>query len=179
MSKQPRSCFISGQALRALRTHQGVTAQALADALGVHRTTIHRWEKGSTQPSPLQILQLGQILQQDVERFFDDSEGAHMCIIDRELALVPLDKLQAYTQLALRSFSLDELQARAKRLAYDRLIRLVDGARPAALEIQYLRECLGSAFRPVPPKTIVNSDQQRHCEKRPRARVGTRRKREA
>lgn len=158
MSRQPRTCFISGQALRAIRTHHGTTVQGLAEALGVHRMTITRWEKGATQPSPLQILQLSQVLQQDVECFFDDQDGAQMCIVDHELALVPLDKLQAYTQIALRSFSMEELQRRANQLAYDRLIRLLEGARPAALEIQYLRDCLGSAFSPMPPRSIVGSE---------------------
>lgn len=74
-----------------------------------------------------------------------------MCITDSELALIPLEQLQQYTQVALRSFSLEDLLSRAQGFAYQRILELLDGAVPCALEIQQLRSSLGAAFQPVPP----------------------------
>jgi transcriptional regulator with XRE-family HTH domain len=36
---------------RAIREEAGLSLAELADAIGVHRTSIHRWEKGSRRPS--------------------------------------------------------------------------------------------------------------------------------
>lgn len=39
--------------IRALRTSLGWTQERLARELGVSWTTVNRWERGKTEPSPL------------------------------------------------------------------------------------------------------------------------------
>ena len=52
----PASFWLDGPGLRKLREKAGISAQALADLLGVHRTTVCRWESGEIAiPKPAQI----------------------------------------------------------------------------------------------------------------------------
>jgi transcriptional regulator with XRE-family HTH domain len=41
-----------GTILRALRESKGLTVQAAAEAIGVHRATIYAWEAGDKLPEP-------------------------------------------------------------------------------------------------------------------------------
>lgn len=48
--------------LRSLRQAQGLTVLALAEAVGVSKVTIWKWEKGDTQPRARMIPQLAKAL---------------------------------------------------------------------------------------------------------------------
>lgn len=47
---------------RKIRADAGLTQQRLADALGVDRTTLARWETGATRPHPAQLKRWTEIL---------------------------------------------------------------------------------------------------------------------
>lgn len=51
-----------GRAIRAQRTLVGMSQQALADACGVHQTTVSRWEHGLQAPSHHNIPAIAQAL---------------------------------------------------------------------------------------------------------------------
>jgi DNA-binding transcriptional regulator YiaG len=47
---------------RAIRVAAGVSQQRLADELGVHWTTLARWERGERQPRPKQRVAYAELL---------------------------------------------------------------------------------------------------------------------
>lgn len=56
--KQPQI----GKFIRELRQEIGLTQEKFAALLGVTWLTVNRWENGRTQPSPLAIKQIEEIL---------------------------------------------------------------------------------------------------------------------
>jgi len=56
--------------IEAARTAQGLSRQALADAVGVHYQTIGYLERGEYSPSLALALRLGQVLKAGVEELF-------------------------------------------------------------------------------------------------------------
>jgi len=56
--------------IEAARTAQGLSRQALADAVGVHYQTIGYLERGEYSPSLALALRLGQVLKARVEELF-------------------------------------------------------------------------------------------------------------
>jgi putative transcriptional regulator len=53
-----------------LRTKQGITQEALADALGVSRQTVIAIERGNYAPSILLALKIGAFFKMPIERIF-------------------------------------------------------------------------------------------------------------
>ncbi len=56
--------------LKALRQERGMTQQALADALGVSRQTVHSIEAGKYDPSLPLAFKIAQVLQRSIEQIF-------------------------------------------------------------------------------------------------------------
>lgn len=56
--------------LKALRQERGMTQQALADALGVSRQTVHSIEAGKYDPSLPLAFRIAQVLQRSIEQIF-------------------------------------------------------------------------------------------------------------
>ena len=56
-----------GMVLKKLRVESGLSQQAMADALHIHRATYSYYELGKTQPDFLRILEIAQILAIPVE----------------------------------------------------------------------------------------------------------------
>ncbi|MBV7542969.1 helix-turn-helix transcriptional regulator [Acidovorax sp. sic0104] len=56
--------------LKALRQDRGMTQQALADALGVSRQTVHSIEAGKYDPSLPLAFRIAQVLQRSIEQIF-------------------------------------------------------------------------------------------------------------
>jgi transcriptional regulator with XRE-family HTH domain len=59
----PNAAFSFGDMLQTLRRRQHLTQQTLAEALGIHRSTLIRWEQGDVLPdSKAMILELARYL---------------------------------------------------------------------------------------------------------------------
>jgi putative transcriptional regulator len=56
--------------LKALRQDQGMTQQALADALGVSRQTVHSIESGKYDPSLPLAFKISRLLARPIEEIF-------------------------------------------------------------------------------------------------------------
>lgn len=56
--------------LKALRQDRGMTQQALADALGVSRQTVHSIEAGKYDPSLPLAFKIARVLQRSIEQIF-------------------------------------------------------------------------------------------------------------
>lgn len=56
--------------LKTLRQDQGMTQQALAEALGVSRQTVHSIESGKYDPSLPLAFKIARQLQQPIEQIF-------------------------------------------------------------------------------------------------------------
>ena len=54
----------SAQLMRAVRKSLGLTQEKMAARLGVSFPTINRWENGRSQPSPLALQRIEQILEE-------------------------------------------------------------------------------------------------------------------
>ena len=60
--------------LRALRQDRGMTQQALADALGVSRQTVHSIEGGKYDPSLPLAFKIARVLQRSIEQIFEPED---------------------------------------------------------------------------------------------------------
>jgi putative transcriptional regulator len=56
--------------LKTLRQDQGMTQQALAEALGVSRQTVHSIESGKYDPSLPLAFKIARLLQRPIEQIF-------------------------------------------------------------------------------------------------------------
>lgn len=63
-----------GEKLKAARNAQRITQQALADRLGVHRSTIANYEIERRRPSLAELKELSQILHVDLNYLLEGSE---------------------------------------------------------------------------------------------------------
>jgi transcriptional regulator with XRE-family HTH domain len=158
MARPVRQTGINGARLRFLRQREQWSQSDLGTKLGVHRATLARWETGEADP-PYEIAeQLAEMFGVPPGFLFQvapvsDHEGENSgdVILDPFLRRVPLAKLQKYTApgLAVLGFSLRQLTHRLPKLAAERIQELVNGRKPTASEIQYLRDNLGPEFNPT------------------------------
>ena len=64
-----------GERLRALRKKAGLTQPELADLVGVHETTIRRWENNNDQPMPDSFSRLAKALNVSEAELLNDSQS--------------------------------------------------------------------------------------------------------
>lgn len=62
--------------LRVLRLQNNLTQQAMADILGINRSTYTKWELGDSEPQISTIIKLTKILKVDCNRLLT-GESAH------------------------------------------------------------------------------------------------------
>lgn len=62
--------------LRVLRLQNNLTQQAMADTLGINRSTYTKWELGDSEPQISTIIKLTKILKVDCNRLLT-GESAH------------------------------------------------------------------------------------------------------
>ena len=67
------------QRLRVLRKRVGLTQEELAHLIGVHETTIRRWEKGQQQPRVEEIRKLSQALQVSEDELLNGQSYENAC----------------------------------------------------------------------------------------------------
>lgn len=156
MAKPARNAGFNGMMLRQARRYNRMTQTELAAEVGVHRTTLVRWESGMSEPSPEQIEQLAVATSTPADWFMGEAAEAisfdDPCwLMDRFLATFPLHELQARTAAALKSLrrNINEI-ARLSFLPKDRILELLEGKKPNAREIQRLRDTFGQDFNPTP-----------------------------
>lgn len=58
-----------GQRIKALREERGISQEALAEALGVSRQAVAKWESGASRPSTGNLLALCRVLEVPLETF--------------------------------------------------------------------------------------------------------------
>lgn len=56
-----------GERITKLRKHKKINQNQLAQAMGVSRQAVSKWENGLSTPDPLKLIQLAQLLDTDVE----------------------------------------------------------------------------------------------------------------
>lgn len=62
------------QALKSRRTARGLTQEAVAEALGVSRQAVSKWENGSSEPSTANLLALAKLYGVDLEALLEGVE---------------------------------------------------------------------------------------------------------
>ena len=62
--------------LRAARFNAGMTSEELAEAAGVHRVTLSRWENGHASPTLEQLRLMAEALGVSVHSLIDDEVAA-------------------------------------------------------------------------------------------------------
>ncbi|ODT79829.1 hypothetical protein ABS71_00685 [bacterium SCN 62-11] len=158
MARPVRHTGINGARLRYLRRKEQWSQSDLGDKLGVHRATLARWETGEAEPPYEVVEQMAELFGVAPGFLFEvapipDYEGENPdgVILDPVLQRVPLRKLQKYTQPALEvlGYSLKQLVAKLPKLSSQRIQELLQGKKPTAYEIQYLRYNLGPEFHPT------------------------------
>ena len=64
-----------GEKLTRLRKGQGLSQEALAEALGVSRQAVSRWEQGTALPDAGKLLPCARLFQVSVDWLLDDGRG--------------------------------------------------------------------------------------------------------
>lgn len=158
MARPVRQTGINGARIRFLRQKEQWSQSDLGARLGVHRATLARWEAGEAHPPYKVVKQMAEIFRVppaflfEVDQTVDhEGENPEEIILDPALRRFPLSKLQKYTGPALKvlGFTLAQLTRRLPKLSEERIQELLDGQKPTAYEIQYLRYNLGPEFNPT------------------------------
>lgn len=158
MARPVRQTGINGARIRFLRQKEQWSQSDLGIKLGVHRATLARWETGEADPPYKVVKQMAEIFGVPPAFLFEldhlgDHEGENPegIIIDTALRRFPLSKLQKYTAPALKvlGFTLAQLKRKLPKLTDERIEELLNGQKPTAYEIQYLRYQLGPGFNPT------------------------------
>jgi transcriptional regulator with XRE-family HTH domain len=153
MAKPARNTTFQGAQLRRARREKKLSQAELADLLGIHRTSLVRWESDVADPSLQQEEAIARILERPRWWFHqgDVDPMSPTWITDPWLRMTPLPRLQRLTQGALKSLAVGATKlAEVTHMTVPRLEALLDGSPPTAQEIQWLREKLGEDFNPTP-----------------------------
>ncbi|MDR3644521.1 MAG: helix-turn-helix transcriptional regulator [Clostridia bacterium] len=96
-----------GERIRARREELGLTLEAVAGGLGVHRSTVKRYESGETQRIPLSTFEkLAVILKTSTEYLMgwetpdDGSQDPEFLVIARMMSKMPQDKKDLLIKIA-------------------------------------------------------------------------------
>ena len=63
-----------GEALKARRTQRGFTQEFVAEALGVSRQAVSKWENGSSEPSTANLMALAKLYGLSVDELLHSAE---------------------------------------------------------------------------------------------------------
>ena len=63
-----------GEALKARRTQRGYTQEYVAEALGVSRQAVSKWENGSSEPSTANLMALAKLYGLSVDELLHSAE---------------------------------------------------------------------------------------------------------
>ena len=63
-----------GEALKARRTQRGFTQEYVAEALGVSRQAVSKWENGSSEPSTANLMALAKLYGLSVDELLHSAE---------------------------------------------------------------------------------------------------------
>lgn len=157
MVNTTRDNGFSGRRLLKLRRQERWSQAELAEKLGVHRSTVVRWESDIADPPQNILDQLVTLFGISPDWLCNSEEHPILKpapaarIEDDFLKGIPLRKLQRWTGPALK---LLEKSATSLALKVDlpikRIQEILDGHRPTSLEIQLFRDALGADFNPTP-----------------------------
>ncbi len=120
--------YVGGR-VRLRRNLLGISQERLAQGLGLSFQQIQKYESGANRIGASRLYQLAQLLDVDVNYFFDDMDGDEMDTSDRVSGRGAIDKLLNDDQgvMLVRAFATisDERQraaiiAFARSLAFDR-----------------------------------------------------------
>ena len=78
MSTQPPGVAPQVQAIESARQYLGLTYREIAAAIHAEESTLHRWRKGVSSPTPVYLARLNAVddLVKEVDRTFRDREHA-------------------------------------------------------------------------------------------------------
>lgn len=157
MARSARNTGFNGMQLCRARREKRLSQTELAEQLGVHRSTVVRWESGMVEPSPEQIDDIAVALSTPHSWFIEEAAEAipyddPLWLMDPELRQVPLEELQQNAAMALQQLGKTAKEiARATFLARPRVEELMVGKPPTAREIQRFRDIYGKDFEPTSP----------------------------
>ena len=100
---------VLGERLRALRMRAGMTQQAIADHLSIHRTAYTKYETTTITPDPQAMLRLAELFGVSVDYLLGREEEVVM-LSDSEDSRVMLSQAEKDLLLAFRQLSYAEQQ---------------------------------------------------------------------
>lgn len=151
-----RNTGFNGAQLRRARREKRLSQTELGEILGVHRSTVVRWEVGMAEPGPEQIEEIAVALSTPKAWFIEEAAEAisldePIWLMDPLLKSYPLEEIQENTSAALLALGKPAKEiVRATRLTRARVEDLMVGKKPTAREIQRLRDTYGADFDPTP-----------------------------
>ena len=145
--------------LRRARREMGLSQQELGDMMTVHRNTIVRWESRLSDPSPVQVEALAQLLGKELSYFQENLEeepGEVKQVLDPWMQQVSLERLQELTPEALRRLrrekGLSITDIAQKIRVPNAFVRdwIAQRRVPSVSDLSRLRETFGDDFDPTP-----------------------------
>lgn len=124
-----------GSKIKHFRIRAGVTAEQLADSLGISKSSVRNWECGLTRPDPELLYHMFAVLKTEPNEFFGIT-GIGGLLTDRERALISnyrsLDPAGKEDLEAIAIAMNEKAHTRILRSAYDKMNIVCDMGRFAA-----------------------------------------------
>ena len=147
--------------LRRARREMGLSQQELAEMMMVHRNTIVRWESRLSDPSPVQVESLAELLGKELAYFQEQPQeepvvAEEQQVLDPWMQQVSLERLQELTPEALRrlrrekGLSITDIAHKVR--VPNAIVRdwIAQRRVPSVGDLGRLRESFGDDFDPTP-----------------------------
>ena len=147
--------------LRRARREMGLSQQELAEMMMVHRNTIVRWESRLSDPSPVQVESLAELLGKELSYFQEQPQDEPVAaeeqqVLDPWMQQVSLERLQELTPEALRrlrrekGLSITDIAHKVR--VPNAIVRdwIAQRRVPSVGDLSRLRESFGDDFDPTP-----------------------------